>query len=190
MDSVCPVLSIKNNSVNYPRVWCAPKRACIMRVCFGARCHQNYVRAYTSKARGTGRRKETERERPTGACKRDVQGMYVRLWATLGSSFILNGVWHDLVRSGRKMRGRRVLGILVEIQENSENAWNLRKMLIGLLGNWFWVKISSVVTFHKMVINLKLMEKWKWIQINCFNWIQTENSYEWTKWIEVYWIYE
>ena len=28
--------------------------------------------------------------------------------ATLGTPFILNGSWHDLVLSGRKMRGRRV----------------------------------------------------------------------------------
>ena len=39
--------------------------------------------------------------------------------ATLGSSLILNGMWHDLVLSGRKTRGRRVGEILVEMLINS-----------------------------------------------------------------------
>ena len=46
--------------------------------------------------------------------------VYCTKGATLGTPFKFEGKSHVLVLFGRKMRGRRVLGILVENLENAE----------------------------------------------------------------------
>ena len=67
--------------------------------------------------------------------------------ATLGSSLILNGMWHDLVLSERKSRGRRVEWILVENLENAEILMKTLELCLKEIfergerarnaGNWF-----------------------------------------------------
>ena len=45
-------------------------------------------------------------------CARKINARKARKLATLGTPFILNGFWHDLVLSGRNIAGRRVCSIL------------------------------------------------------------------------------
>ena len=50
---------------------------------------------------------------------RRVKVSRIKIKATLGTPFNFNEIWHDLVLSGRKTRGRRVGEIFVEMLINS-----------------------------------------------------------------------